>query len=330
LSGRPPGFTLIELLVVVAIIGILLALLLPAVNGAREAARRTQCRSNLKQIGLALHNYHDVWRTLPFGHIDAPWPSDPTVPAGQYDWSPFTALLPFVEQQNLFNTLNLGFPLIGGPAENYGPFPANVFGIAQVVSLYLCPSDSFRVVQSGWAPVNYVACAGTVLDANAGTQNGVFYANSRTRFADITDGTSNTVLMSESVLGAGGEYFSETLVGDPRTLYAELMFQPASDSACGNPPLYGRYRNYAWADGSFDSGLYNHFYTPNSGKLDCFSIYEPNSVRRTARSYHPNGVFVLLGDGAVQFVADAISLQIWQAISTCSGGEDIGNFHADF
>jgi prepilin-type N-terminal cleavage/methylation domain-containing protein len=329
MTHRHRGFTLIELLVVIAIISVLVALLLPAVQAAREAARRTQCRSNLKQIGIALHHYHDVWRTLPFGNIDAPFAGDPTVPAAQYGWSPFTGILPFIEQQSLYKMLDLGLPEIGGPNQNYGPFPQNLAAIAQVVPLYLCPSDSFRVVQSGWAPIDYVACAGTVIDADAGPQNGAFYSNSHTRFADITDGTSNTILVSESVLGAGGDPFTVTIVGDPRTYYIELNFQPATDSNCNNPMLYGTLRNFGWVDGSFDSGLYNHYYTPNSGSLDCFSLDAPISVRRTARSWHPGGVLALFGDGSVRFVQDGINPQIWQALSTIQGGEELTGFYSE-
>jgi prepilin-type N-terminal cleavage/methylation domain-containing protein len=328
--SRPRGFTLIELLVVIAIISVLMALLLPAVQAAREAARRTQCRSNLKQIGIAMHHYHDVWRTLPFGNIDAPFAGDPTIPAAQYGWSAFTGILPFLEQQQLYKMLNLGVPEIGGQNENYGPFPQNLMAIAQVVPLYLCPSDSFRVVQTGWAPVNYMACAGTSIDPDAGTQNGAFYSNSHTRFADITDGTSNTVLVSESVLGAGGSNpFTTSITGDGRTYYVELNFQPATDANCNNPTLYGTLRNFGWVDGSFDSGLYNHYYGPNSGSMDCFSLDAPTSARRTARSWHPGGVLALFGDGSVRFVGDSIDLTLWQGISTIQGSEQLTGFYAE-
>jgi prepilin-type N-terminal cleavage/methylation domain-containing protein/prepilin-type processing-associated H-X9-DG protein len=326
---HPRAFTLIELLVVIAIISVLIALLLPAVQAAREAARRTQCRSNLKQIGIALHQYHEVWKTFPFGNINATYFADPTVPPGQYGWSPFTGILPFIEQQSLYKTLDLGVPEIGGPNQNYGPFPQNLTAIAQVVPLYLCPSDAFRVVQAGWAPMDYVACAGTVIDAESGPQNGAFYSNSHTRLADITDGTSNTILVSESVLGAGGDPFSPTIDGDPKTFYVELNFQPATDANCNNPTLFGRLRNFGWVDGSFDSGLYNHYYTPNSPNLDCFSLDAPTSARRTARSYHPGAVSALFADGSVRLVQDDIDLQVWQALSTCQGGEDVGGFYAD-
>jgi prepilin-type N-terminal cleavage/methylation domain-containing protein len=322
------AFTLIELLVVMAIIGTLIALLLPAVQSAREAARRTQCRNNLKQIGVALHHYHDVWRTLPFGNIDAPF-VDPTIPSAQYGWSAFTAILPYAEQLALFKMLDLNVPEIGGPNQNYGPFTQNLTAISEVVPLYLCPSDAFRIVQAGWGPMDYVACAGTVTDPDSGPQNGAFYSNSHTRLADITDGTSNTILVSESVLGAGGEAFSTTINGDPKTFYVELNFQPATDFNCGNPTLYGRLRNFGWVDGSFDSGLYNHYYTPNSVNLDCFSLSAPTSVRRTARSYHPMGVLALFGDGSVRFVQDNIDLTIWQGLSTTQGAESVTGFSAD-
>ena len=196
---RHRGFTLVELLVVIAIIAILVALLLPAVQKVREAAARTQCQNNLKQIGLACHGYHDTKRSLPAGYRAMSAYSDgatDTMPG--WGWASF--LLPHLEQDNLFRSLNLALPI---------EHPANAAGAQQVLPLFLCPSDptpasAFAVPNAFgstmvWAgPSSYAACCGgdeSAADAPAGM--GVFYRNSRTRMTDITDGTSNTIFVGE-------------------------------------------------------------------------------------------------------------------------------------
>jgi prepilin-type N-terminal cleavage/methylation domain-containing protein len=184
---KQTGFTLVELLVVIAIIGILVALLLPAVQAAREAARRMHCGNNLKQWGLAVHNYHDSHKTAPSGII---------LP-GQ--WTFRALLLPYVEQQQLHDLIDFKHPLncfmasTAAGADN----PSD-----DLVEVYFCPSDPIsREVYVGYLgadyiPTEYMGVLGGT-GTSAFTNDGVFYVNTNTRFADITDGTSNTLMMGE-------------------------------------------------------------------------------------------------------------------------------------
>ena len=198
MRARTPraAFTLIELLVAIAIIGILIGLLLPAVQKVREAAARIQCQNNLKQIGLAAHNYHDANRAFPPGYgASAPYSDGATDTAPGWGWGAF--LLPYVEQNNLYNQLNFNQPVQNSPA------------IQTMVKVYLCPSDltppgPFPVTDGLGnaiclaAPSSYAACCGgDESDTTGPTGLGVFYRNSQVRMTDITDGTSSTILIGE-------------------------------------------------------------------------------------------------------------------------------------
>lgn len=218
------GFTLIELLVVIAIIAILIALLLPAVQQAREAARRTQCKSNLKQIGLAMHNYHDVHNTFPPGYItrtpcnsSAVWSACNLGEVGLYSWGTF--ILPYIEQSSLYNQLNVGNVHLEQNLAN----AATRKVLIRPLPFFLCPSDSAPNVNDYRSPSNRynfqvtdgtntyrIARSNYVMMANAwdsttpavypiqyGPPHGVGFANSQIRFRDITDGTSNTILVGE-------------------------------------------------------------------------------------------------------------------------------------
>lgn len=193
---RPRGFTLIELLVVIAIIGTLLGLLVPAVQKVREAAARLQCKNNLHQMGLALHNYHDAQLAFPPGYLAfASYTDGATDTAPGWGWAAF--LLPYLEQDPLYRQINFQQPISASPA-------------AQVsLKLYLCPSDPtpvgpFAVPDAFGSPVtlaassSYAACVGgDESDTFGPSGQGVVYRNSRTRLADIADGTSNTILVGE-------------------------------------------------------------------------------------------------------------------------------------
>ena len=322
----PTAFTLVELLVVIAIIGVLVGLLLPAVQAARESARRTSCVNHLRQLGVAAQNHHDSKGGLPSGADSKAWPSTPNSAWTFYRWSSLAHLAPYLEEANSLGILNLSIPLY---ANNLEVTPENKPGVAQVVPLFLCPSDLGHVVAPGFGPTNYVACSGT--GAGGGTPfdtDGVFYVNSHTRLAEITDGTSHTALMSESILGSPK---GTPLVRDPELDYKWSLSAPLSDTFCANTPQWNISdpRGFAWVSGEYRCASYNHYYAPNSKQPDCLGTRLGGGPQfqfsaygwRAARSRHPGGVNVLLVDGAVRPVNEEIDPVVWRALSTRAGGE---------
>ena len=322
------GFTLIELLVVIAIIAVLIALLLPAVQAAREAARRAQCTNNLKQLGLALHNYHDTLGTLPAGYPVRVWEPDPTVPAAHARWSTLAALTPFLEQSAVFNAINFDFPMIGGPGQANAVFPPNTTAVSTKIALFLCPSDKGVQIRPPFQPANYVACVGSGRnggDANAA--DGSLFINSSIGLRDMTDGTSQTTVISESTIGTGGATSAIPAVGAiDRSLYflSATAFPTLTDANCLATASWGVRRGANWVDGDYGVGIYNHYYTPNSKSPDCMRHSNPGW--KAARSRHPGGVNVLFGDGGVRFVKDTIDRITWQGLATRAGGEVIGEY----
>jgi prepilin-type N-terminal cleavage/methylation domain-containing protein len=292
------GFTLIELLVVIAIIAVLIALLLPAVQAAREAARRIQCTNNMKQIGLALHNYHDTHGRFPPGSIQV------ATPNGSYRQPFLSALLPFIEQGNLYASFNynLGF-------EN----PVNITTRASRVNGFLCPSDTPQTfVNNGGAVTDVKGSYGVHWGQNVyGNQvlQGPFDLNYGASLAEITDGSSQTLLLSE-------------LIQTPH---------PA-----GQPVEVIDRRGRVWSDQPSSHQISTKL-GPNSLAPDYGACW-PNSVPKTpctrntgdgpnhyigARSYHPGGINSLLGDGSVRFFKDSINLVTWKGLSSRAGGEVI-------
>jgi prepilin-type N-terminal cleavage/methylation domain-containing protein len=210
-APRLRGFTLVELLVVIAIIGILVGLLLPAVQAAREAARRFQCANNVKQMGLALHNYESAFRTFPpafISRVTGPWPGGGNNPVPEVGpgWSFFAMILPQLEQSNLHNAINFNLPITA---------PANQMARSTRVKEFQCPSDAWTGPVTVWpttigitdlAHTSYVACLGGGDPANAPAYsamyeeqpfNGMFHRNVGVRHSQITDGTSNTIGLGE-------------------------------------------------------------------------------------------------------------------------------------
>jgi prepilin-type processing-associated H-X9-DG protein len=306
---------LIELLVVIAIIAILIGLLLPAVQKVREAAARMECQNNLKQIGLAMHNYENVYRKLPPGR-GTPFP---------LVFSTHAYLLPYVEQANLQQLIDFKSPPL-----DFGSGTNNAKANSTLVSFYLCPSDAGQVSGSLYAATNYVACAGsgTIAAGNLSSGDGVFYHASKTRFTDLSsDGTSNTIAFSETLLGNGRTSTGAT-PGDPRREVLEL---PAGsdtlDAPCssGINGIWSGQRGAKWINGHYGDTLYNHYYTPNAAQWDCGNGFH-NKGLTAARSMHSGGVNVLLCDGSVRFVSNSVSLITWRALSTRNGGEVNGEF----
>lgn len=328
------GFTLVELLVVVAIIGILIAILLPAVQAARESGRRAQCLNNLRQLTVALHNFEQDRKHFPPGSEARPYADDTRNPHNFYRWSTLAHLTPYLEQTAAHNALVLSVPLYGS---DFKVTPQNINGVALEIPLFLCPSDLRIPVAKGFGSTNYAACAGT--GAGGGTSidtDGLFYVNSATRFRDILDGTSHTVAFSESLLGTGPEATSQRALVDMQTDYAFVFGTPLAESTCASPFQWNvsNRKGFAWANGEYRCALYNHHYSPNSPQHDCMANQVQGLVEvryrvfgwRAARSRHPGGVNLALADGSTRFASETIDAAVWQALSTRAGKESTGEW----
>ncbi len=289
------GFTLIEVLVVIAIIAVLAALLMPAVQQAREAARLSQCRNNLRQIGFALSNYEGQVRTFPSSttsQIDfGVWNSNPE-DYHLHSWA--TMLLPNLDQGTLYNTINFNVSALAAP--NYGP-------AAFQLSAYRCPSFTGPVYSSSplyarlspnYALRNYAGMGGTSVGTFYTQADGVFYARSSTRISDIKDGTSATIFIVETRESGAAVWI------DGGT--AALVSRRYLDT---NAPTYA---------GPENSINYVPYYVANGQGID--ALYGPSSQ-------HAGGVSHLFGDGSVHVISPNIDSRVYDALVTRAGGEPI-------
>jgi len=320
------AFTLIELFVVIAIIGILIALLLPAVQKVREAANRAKCSNNLKQLGIAFHHYHDSQGSFPPAYEKKVSPQYPSVPSFLFRWSALAKVTPYVEQDNLYHSLDLNIPLYIDT--NLTVSPPNVAGVRQTVRLFLCPSDPQEPTNPAFGANNYLPCNGSGL-FNGGSHDpgdGIFYTASKTRFGDIVDGTTNTALVSESLLGPGNNPPTGPLpAGSPlrQVLYASVSpSTPMSETVCQSTN-WKTDRNSKWADGDVYCGLYDHYRLPNAPEPDCIS---GTYSWRAARSKHSGGVNLLLADGSVRFISNGIDPDTWHGLGSRAGSEVLKDF----
>ena len=349
-----PAFTLVELLVVIAIIGLLIALLLPAVQSARSAARRMQCQNNLKQWGITLHNYHDANNALPrmefrwqgMNGADIPvWNGFPAT--ANADLSIHTRLFPYMEQGAFIaaHTTVLQEPLYSDKtALNMNLDPL----LDYVCPMLMCPSDSETKIQiratsgpSGnvrpVAATNYVFCNGTGIgsfcEIGAVTTADGLFSRRTTDMSMMRDGTSNTLAVSESLVAPSGSsptterklwrriLMLDIATGGGANGWENIDLLAAAQSA--SPAPSGGSRGFPWLSSRGTSTGFSTYYTPNVGIPGNWIRGAANSNYNFSNSDHTGGVGACYGDGSVRFIADSISLDIWRALSTCAGGEAV-------
>lgn len=308
--GRSRGFTLIELLVVIAIIAVLIALLLPAVQQAREAARRTQCRNNLKNIGLAMHNYNETHNVFPFG-------------MDQHEAFWHGMILPQLEQTAIYN----GIAWIESGVGNWDSGSFNETACATVIPVFRCPSMALpeHITNQGIegrVPVSYRGCAGSNIYSDdistipAGVPSGaraleevgldgMLFGCSSVRMADVTDGTSNTILIGES--------YTDTYSKDGQQMdYWQI----------GSPQSGG------WNPGALGGTEYSEGLGSAGPRINSRLIPTENGVLMEIAfgSYHVGGANVGLADGSVRFISENISLATYRSLGSRNGGEVIGEY----
>ncbi len=291
------GFTLIELLVVIAIIAVLIALLLPAVQQAREAARRSQCINNLKQLGLALHTYHDSMNAFPPGWIGVQGGIPNMQGPSGFAWG--SHILPYIDQTPLYNQVNFNVSCTD---------PNNAVARQAVISVFRCPTDpstsTWGIPEEGnpttilatLPTANYVGSFGTQgfedicenppFPAAQCTSDGMFFHNSSTRMRDVVDGTSNTVFLGEHRTNTALDWHSTWVGVVPNGEEAIARVLAVSDHTPNHPALH----------------------------IDDFS------------SWHTGGVHLLFGDGRVRFITQNIDTNVFKAMASRMGGEIMGDF----
>jgi prepilin-type N-terminal cleavage/methylation domain-containing protein/prepilin-type processing-associated H-X9-DG protein len=342
MSHRRSAFTLIELLVVIAIIAILIGLLVPAVQKVREAAARIQCSNNLHQIAIGLHNYHDVNKVFPPGK----GPSYPNA-AGYARWSVHALMLPYVEQDNLYRSIDFTFapetPGMAGAVPFMAPWQnpgrVNAAQCRTRIGMFLCPSDPAPPIDDFKGGTNYLGNLGAQFlcdlseqlpstTAPAESANGIFYYLSAVRITDIKDGTTTTALFSEKLRGNGGPNLRTDMLIMPTQTTLAGTYNTCSSLGAGSPPLTSK-QGASWVMGEMCCTTYNHVSTPNTNT--CAGTGFPGTMANMAMqvppsSNHTNGVNMALCDGSVRFVTNGVDLGTWRALGTRASGEVVGDY----
>ena len=323
---RRSAFTLVELLVVIAIIGILVALILPAIQSAREASRRTACINNLKQLALGAQNHLSTKRHFPAGR------------SREHNWSVHVAILPYIEETATEERIDYSKP--AGNAANREARQVQV-------AIFRCPSDADERLgpgvpqnHAGWGKNNYKACAGSNIgrtERRREQNDGVFVTDRTTRFSEITDGLSKTALFSEAVMGDGDDFRVEVPGDWLRIPEANNTADQVRASCLALDPttMTGMSKQISrsgrnWTFGNYIPTRYNHVMLPNerscgrfngSGSMD--ATVNNRGGATTASSRHTGGVNLALADGSVRFVGEVVDLTIWRAAGSRAGGETV-------
>jgi prepilin-type N-terminal cleavage/methylation domain-containing protein/prepilin-type processing-associated H-X9-DG protein len=355
------GFTLIELLVVIAIIAILIALLLPAVQAAREAARRAQCSNNLKQIGLALHNYHTALNTFPLSNTVAYYQL-PATPNNLTEWGTWSAqalMLGYIEGQPLYNAINFNWTNWYGTGASIN---STVFNTD--LAVFLCPSDalaglSHTISNNGNGNNNYVGCYGTTIEEWCGDPNctgsstGIFAHLQSYGVQAVTDGTSNTLAFSETLVSdqthwtpyrdgiasgtsapgtnANNVNGTEAFKSGYQNVTVDLQTCSQFFQTKQHPP-WSDDKGFRWGTGSPGVTLFNSIVPPNSQqykwggcRFGCEGCgFEFGSYENTS-SNHPGGCNTMMADGSVRFVKSSIDMLTWWKLGTKAGGEVVSS-----
>jgi type II secretory pathway pseudopilin PulG len=297
-TPRRSGFTLFQLLLVLVLLLLLFALLMPLIAKAQQEAARMRKLNNLKQLALACHNYHDTYGFLPSGNDDR-------------NYSAAAKLLPFVEQDNLYKTIDMTKAMDD---------PANAAARSTLVKVFMSPLDPQAQPNKDFGPTNYLFSAGS--KASLKDNDGIFYQDSKTKLTDVTDGTSNTLMIGESLKGDGG-----TKATDVKRQYVKLKadaLKELKDDAGEQDFKDGKNiagdRCASWMDGRFLQGTFTGTRLPNDARpdVDCGGAGGLSALR----SLHET-VAVAMGDGSARMVKKTVSKETWKALVTRNGGEAI-------
>lgn len=337
MSQQRRGFTLIELLVTTGIISILIAMALPAVQSAREAARRSICQSNLRQIGNALQSYELLHQCFPPALTSMNRHKGPILLPGVDYFGKFSflsRLLPHLDQSTVFAAINfdVGCDFVdalgpGDPIASYSGFPENMTAYSTTISVFLCPSDGSTPMPGA---VSYRGCTGEggeyVTSAEfPDSANGVFPIFGRVSSARLPDGLSHTVAVSERLRGSLSD--ARSVVRDAFPLSEATMTADDLMAACRiaarpeKPPISFTGNGRWWAVTGLGMTLYSQTQPPNGRVPDCLRVAGSATGMTTARSRHPGGVHALMADGSTRFVLNSIALPTWRALGTRNGHE---------
>ncbi len=331
MQRKRQGFTLVELLVVIAIIGILVGLLLPAVQAAREAANRMSCSNNLKNLALAVHNYESTYSRIPKTSSDN-WGDGVYNVANWRGYSAHTQILPFIEQNNLFNLLRFD----QSHYQNIGN-PGAVIVSRNQIATFLCPSDRDHPNRTdiGWNNYGFSEGSNSGWNVSTADANGMFQRRFYNKFSDVVDGLSNTVMMSEFIKGdnTNSRYtiLGDVIAGQPfpggwtDQYPTQVMVEQYGQQCLGGTGNHRSFAGFRWIAPGFYNTTINTIAPPNwrfpacmvcggCGQADSRGVFP-------ARSRHTAGAQVAIGDGSVKFVPDTVDFLVWQGLGSANGQE---------